>query len=219
MPTQGGRVKIVLVDDHALFREGMALILKSAVEDVQLLHAGSLSAAFQLLANDGEVNLVMLDLGLPDVAGVAAVRAMRERWPDVPLVIVSGDDGPSQVQSCIAAGAMAYISKATDSRTMIPALRAVMAGNVVLPDSVDTSREPPATVLDALTPRQREVLQRLVQGKTNKAIALELGIHEQTVKSHVAVVLQTLGVANRTEAVYAVRHWVLDSTPGAASKE
>lgn len=207
-------MKILLVDDHALFREGMVLILRSAVESAQVLQAGSLNAALQLLAGDSEVQLVMLDLGLPDVAGLAAVRALRERWPDLPLVIVSGDDAPSLVQACIAAGAMAFISKSRDSRTMIPALQAVMAGSVVLPESVAPSREAPATALAALTPRQRQVLQRLVQGKTNKAIASELGIHEQTVKSHVAVVLQTLGVANRTEAVYAVRHWVPDRPPG-----
>lgn len=212
-------MKVLLVDDHALFREGMALILKSAVQDVQLLQAGSLRAALQLLDGDAEVQLLMLDLGLPDISGLAAVRTVRERWPDVPLVIVSGDDGPALVQACIAAGAMAFISKARDSRTMIPALQAVMAGQVVLPDSIAPNREAPATALAALTPRQREVLQRLVQGKTNKAIALELGIHEQTVKSHVAVVLQTLGVANRTEAVYAVRHWVPDSPTGAAPRE
>lgn len=206
---QGDSVKWLLIDDHALFREGLALILKTAVDGVELLQSGSLAQGLAALKAHSGVDLVLLDLGLPDSAGLAGVRSLRSDWPDVPLVVLSGDDAAALVDSCIAAGAMGFISKASDSRTMIAALRGVMAGEVVLPASVDALHGRGTTVLAELTPRQREVLARLVQGKTNKAIAAELGINEQTVKSHVAAVLQTLGVANRTEAVYAVRHMSL----------
>ena len=202
----GVRLKWLLIDDHALFREGLVLILKTALEGVDLIQAGSLAQGMAALRAHAGIDLILLDLGLPDAAGLLSVHDLREKWPDLPLVIVSGDDGPALVNSCVAAGAMGFISKTSDSRTMIAALRGVMAGEVVLPATVDGLQARRTDAVSGLTPRQREVLARLVQGKTNKAIGAELGINEHTVKSHVAVVLQTLGVANRTEAVFAVRH-------------
>jgi DNA-binding NarL/FixJ family response regulator len=209
-------LNVLLVDDHALFRDGLALLLREVSPDVVVFHAGSIEQGLRQAQMAPLLDLVLLDLALPGLGGVEGLRLLRDAAEAVPLVVLSGNDDPAMVRQCIEAGAMGYVLKTSDSRTMIAALRRVFGGAVYLPPASEGHaglRAPPAphATLALLTPRQREVLQRLVQGKPNKVIARELGIHETTVKSHVTVLLQVLGVQNRTEAVVAVRHLDLGS--------
>lgn len=204
-------MNVLLVDDHALFRDGLALLLREVAPEVAVIHSGSTEQALQLIGTSGELDLVLLDLSLPGIAGVESLRLLRAAAEAVPIVVLSGNDDPDMVRQCIEAGAMGYVLKSTDARTMIAALRRVFDGQVYLPPTTRglallPGLEQPQALVASLTPRQREVLQRLVQGKPNKVIARELGIRETTVKSHVTVLLQVLGVQNRTEAVVAVRH-------------
>ena len=204
-------MNVLLVDDHALFRDGLALLLREVDTAVRVLHAASIEQALTLSRATRALDLVLLDLALPGVGGVEGLLRLREVSESVPIVVLSANDDPAMVRQCIDAGAMGYVLKTSDSRTMIAALRSVFEGSVYLPPLTEGSSslpEPaaPRSALASLTPRQREVLRRLVQGKPNKIIARELGIHETTVKSHVTVLLQVLGVQNRTEAVVAVRH-------------
>jgi DNA-binding NarL/FixJ family response regulator len=157
------------------------------------------------LRSSPEPDVILFDLGLPDVGGVEAMRELRQHAENSAVVIVSGTDDTQLVHACIEAGAMGFVHKASDSRTMLDALREVMAGRVVLPPTMESRLDAVSAIVPELTPRQREVLARLVKGKTNKIIGRELGINEATVKSHVTGVLQALGASNRTEAVYAVR--------------
>jgi DNA-binding NarL/FixJ family response regulator len=206
-------VDVLLVDDHALFREGLALLLREVDEGVVVRHAASVPQALQRLDEGGRPDLILLDMVLPGEQGLDALKRMREHAEEVPTVVISGAEDPQLVRDCIEAGAMGFIPKASDSRVMTAALRLVLSGGVYLPSlaihgSPLVAAEP--RPLAELTPRQRDVLMRLVQGKPNKIIARELGISDTTVKTHVSAVLQCLGVHNRTEAVFAMRN--LDPT-------
>lgn len=200
-------MKVLLVDDHTLFREGLALLLTTVADAVEVLHAGSLAQAAAALPLGPD--LVLLDLALPGVSGIDGLVDLRRLTEDIPVVVLSGNEDPATMRACIDAGAMGYIPKTAGSQQMRMALRQVLAGEVVLPPSAEAGAPAPQTDagrLLGLTPRQLDVLRCLVQGKTNKVIARDLGIHADTVKSHVTAVLLALGVKNRTEAVYAVRN-------------
>jgi DNA-binding NarL/FixJ family response regulator len=199
----------MLIDDHALFRDGMALMLQVLDSSVEIQHANSAERALQLLREGAEPELILLDMGLPGVGGLEAMRLLRAATEKAAFVVLSGTDDMALVRDCIDAGAMGFVHKAGDAATMRQALRQVLDGRVYLPEAVEWGGQPstaaPTTVGPELTPRQREVLQRVVRGATNKAIALDLGISETTVKTHLATLMQLLGASTRTEAVYTVR--------------
>lgn len=200
---------VLLVDDHALFREGLAFLLREVDEGVVVRHAASVPQALQRLDEGRRPDLILLDMVLPGEQGLDALRHVREHAEEVPTVVLSGAEDAQLVRDCIEAGAMGFIPKASDSRLMTAALRLVLSGGVYLP-AIVIQASPVAAAearpLAELTSRQRDVLMRLVQGKPNKAIARELGISDTTVKTHVSAVLQCLGVHNRTEAVFAMRN-------------
>lgn len=205
-------MKILLVDDHALFREGLRLLLGQidTVEDVDEA-ADCREALERLPASD--VDIVLLDFKLPDRSGLDALGAVREARPDVPVVILSGEDAPGIVRAAIEAGAMGFVPKSARSEILISALQLILAGGVYLPPTVlgeaSTQNAAPAAspagrgTLDGLSPRQMDVLKSVIAGKPNKIVARELDITEHTVKAHLSAVFRALGVHNRTEAVYA----------------
>lgn len=200
----------MLLDDHGLFRDGVALMLQVMEPGCVVQHASSLEQALQRLSEGAEPELILLDLGLPGIGGVEALHILRERADGAAIMVLSGTEDMELVRACIEAGAMGFVHKSADSRTMLAAVRQVLGGVAYLPPTFEPGAPVPGAAAAAvdtveLTPRQREVLARLIKGKPNKAIARELGINETTVKSHVTGVLQALGVSNRTEAVYAVR--------------
>jgi DNA-binding NarL/FixJ family response regulator len=208
-------VKILLIDDHALFREGLKFLLRSLDAALEVHEAGNCAKALEHAAA-GNYELVLLDLKMPGVAGLDALAALREALPDSPLVVLSGEDNPGVVRAAIERGAMGFIPKSSTPEVLLHALRLVLARGVYLPPMVldaagpaspSASAASPATagqpVLPGLTPRQMDILRYVIQGKPNKIIARELDISEGTVKSHLSSVLHALGTRNRTEAVYA----------------
>ncbi len=204
-------MKVILVDDHVLFREGLALLLNAVDPEVEVVHAGSIAQALLRLSASPSPDLVLLDMGLPLLGGIEGLRAVRAQAENVPVVVLSGADEPVLIRACIEAGAMGFIPKTSDARTLMLALRRVFAGEVYLPPVAEVyarNADASTRMVDVLglTPRQRDVLAALVQGKSNRSIAVELGISELTVKSHMTVLMQVLGVSSRTEAVYAVRN-------------
>jgi DNA-binding NarL/FixJ family response regulator len=154
-----GSVRVLLIDDHALMREGVALMLRLVDEGVEIQHAATLAQAERGLAGAQPPELVLLDLGLPDAQGMEAVHRVRALAEEAVLVVLSGVEEPATMRECIAAGAMGYIHKSASSSQMMEALRQALAGQVVLPEGVP---EPAAlavpAMLQALTRRQREVL-------------------------------------------------------------
>jgi DNA-binding NarL/FixJ family response regulator len=210
-------MKILVIDDHPLIREALKQVLGTLDSEIQVLEAQSAKEGLAVSAAHPDLDLILLDLGLPGEDGLEALPLLRERSAQVPVVVFSANDLPDVVKRAIDAGAMGFIPKTSSNALLVNALRFVLAGGVYLP--VEVLRRPPGTgngfaasVRGAtsslrdlgLTQRQAQVLALLVQGKSNKLICRELNLAEGTVKVHVAAVLKALGVATRTQAVLAV---------------
>jgi DNA-binding NarL/FixJ family response regulator len=213
-------MKILLVEDHALFREGFRLLLQHIDPQAEILEAGDARSAFDCAGAHPDLNLVLLDLGLPDMPGLDVISEFRERFPACPVVVLSGSDDRDTVMASLDRGAMGFIPKASNSQLLMGALQLVFANGVYIPPSVLTRPSGGAAASGAaqsnaaranvqpsdlgLTERQIEVLKLVVQGQSNKLIARQLDLAEATVKAHVTAVLRALKVTTRTQAVLAV---------------
>lgn len=211
-------MKILVVDDHPLIREAMQHVLADLDTDVVFVEAGDTDAALAALVTHSDVDLVLLDLGLPGAVGMSGLDAMRQAHPDLPVVVLSASDDPTTVLQALDHGAMGFIPKCSSNTLIVNALRLVMSGGVYVPPQAvaASATQPQAAATPApqggkttrpeqlgLTSRQSQVLALMVQGKPNKAICRELDLAEGTVKIHVTAILKALGVINRTQAVIA----------------
>lgn len=192
-------MNILLVDDHALFREGFKLLLGRLWTDApRVVEAGSAEAGLAA-AEEQDFDLVFLDFGLPGLDGLDGLRAFRKRCPETCLVVLSAVDGAEVVRQALLYGAQGYIPKATSPEAMQEALRQILDGKVYAPPSAGPAG---GERLDqALTARQVEVLAELCAGRSNREIAEQLGMSENTVRVHVSALFRQLGVRSRTEAV------------------
>lgn len=196
-------MKALLIDDHPLFREGLALLMSHAFEGVSCLQASSLAEALALGAQHPDLDLLLLDLHLPDNAGTAGVARLRAALPGPMLVVLSADDAPATVLAAIDAGAQGFIPKTAQPGLMREALAQVLAGGIYLPaplGSKPTWADDDDEAL-GLSERQLDVLRLLIQGRSNKLIGRELDLSESTVKTHMAAVFRKLNVNSRTQAV------------------
>jgi DNA-binding NarL/FixJ family response regulator len=202
-------MKTLLVDDHILFREGLAMLITQGFAQAQLLQAGSIAETLAQIAEQGDVELVLLDLALPDSAGMSGLKRLREQAPEVTVVVLSADETPETVMAAIEAGAAGFIPKTARLGVMQDALRVVLDGGVYLPEAVLTRSAapvpPPEEAGDSLglSPRQLDVLKLLIEGKPNKLICRELDLSESTVKTHLAAIFRRLNANSRTQAVVA----------------
>lgn len=216
-------MKILIADDHELFREGLRHVLGQLEDNVDIIEAGDFSQAFDLAGSNPDIDIVLLDLNMPGAnwdEGLPHLRATLP--PDVPVVVLSAADDRRSVLQAVEMGAAGYIPKTSSSRVMLSALKLVLSGGVYLPPALIERSTPrgeglnPAVVEQAmsiLTPRQREVLSLLGEGKSNKEIARILELAEGTVKLHVTAILKALNVNNRTRAVVAAAQMGLTSAP------
>jgi DNA-binding NarL/FixJ family response regulator len=209
-------VRVLIIDDHPMTRSGLSLIMRTLEPDVEIIEAGSCGEA--LSHAKASVDLVLLDMGLPDAAGATAERIdalekIKPSFEGAPVVIVSGQDDPKLIRLAIDRGASGYMTKTIDRNLIVAAMRVVLAHGVYLPPTALVDRDSDVTQprrrvdggqVDALSPRQREVLDMALQGKANKVIARALGISEGTVKAHLSRIYAELGVSNRTEALYSI---------------
>jgi DNA-binding NarL/FixJ family response regulator len=211
-------MRVLVVDDHPLFRQGMKALLAGLDPEASVVEAGTVNEALALAAGGAPVDLVMLDMTLPDCSGLAALASLKAAFDDkVPVVVVSADEDPQRVRAAIEHGAAGYVPKSTDAALTVNALRIVLAHGVYLPPHVLTLPAPQAAPpSQAFSQRQREVLAGLLRGQSNKVIARRLGIAEGTVKAHLWAIYQVLGVTTRTMAMYrAFELGLLDATPPA----
>ena len=209
-------MKILIVDDHTLFREGLRLVLKQLDPDCQIVEASSCQGAFDAAQTASDFDIVLLDLNLPDMPGFVALSVLREEHPQLPVVLLSASEDRETVLEGLDRGAMGFIPKSSSSQVLMSALKLVLAKGVYIPPAVlnsmpdlpvQQSLGPAKTIASmdlGLTDRQADVLRLMVEGKSNKIICRELGLAEGTVKTHVTAVLRTLQVTNRTQAVLAV---------------
>ena len=199
--------RILVVDDHALMRHGLALAIKMRFAGATVAEAGSLAEATRLVQSGAPLSAVLYDLHLGDADGVPGVEAMLRVLDDVPLVVISGTLDTGLISACIRAGARGFLPKGSDAAMLDHALPIVLGGGIYAPLPHGAVASPPATpptpapapTLQGLTQRQREILALLLEGQSNKEIARELGILEGTIKVHLRSVMQRLGVRNRTQ--------------------
>ena len=197
-------MKILIVDDHPLFRAGFHTVLEQGALDAGILSVSSVPEAMQILQRDSDVGLVLLDIHLRGGQdGFYALKVIGEKYPTTACIIISGDEGDGIASRAVAAGASGFIPKSFTADEMVAAIQQVLAGEVFLPAREETSTN--AQENGSLTLRQLEVIQMLGRGCSNKEIARALDVAERTVKAHVSAVFEALNVRNRTQAVLAAQ--------------
>lgn len=198
--------KTLLVDDHALLRESLLLLLEQRLQGHYWREAGTLAAALRCLHNEPDISLVLLDLDLPDSRGLETLMRVRHEAPWVPVVVLSAHDDRHSVLAAIEQGAAGFLTKTVDAAQLLRGVQRVLDGGVIVPEAVAPSLEACAGQPE-LSERQRDVLRLLVEGKPNKLIARSLGLTEATIKTHLQVLYRKLDVESRTQAVLAAARW------------
>lgn len=201
---------ILLVDDHTLFRESLALLLRQRLPELRVLEAGSMHIALRQCEQCPEIDLVVLDLELRDSRGLLTLTRLHEARPGLRVMIVSGSADESVAGEVQRLGALGFLSKSACTAELVEVLRRAL----LLTDHAGDTIEP-------LSDRQMEVLERMIEGKSNKQICRELSLSEATVKTHVQAIFRKLDVNSRTQAVMAAIHHGLhvpavDPSPAAA---
>jgi DNA-binding NarL/FixJ family response regulator len=201
--------RFVIADDHPLFRGALRAAISGPFQGAEISEAGTIESLVAELERVPEMDLVLLDLGMPGVRGFSGLLLLRAQYPGIPVIVVSAHEEASVVRRCMEFGASGFIPKTTDVDLMRQAIRIVLDGGTWTPPDLDLDTVPDDETsalvrrLATLTPQQVRVLMMLSGGLLNKQIAFELNVSEATVKAHVSAILQKLGVDSRTQAVIA----------------
>ncbi|MEO8019058.1 MAG: response regulator transcription factor [Pseudomonadota bacterium] len=202
---------IIIADDHPLFREALKLAISQALTGAQTFEADTVDSLLAALHAHPEIDLLLLDLGMPGAHGFSALVQARAHYPAVPVVVISGREDQDIAQRTLVHGAAAFIAKSASVPTIIDALQTILRGgiwnppetrlaasraNSINPDEADAARR-----VASLTPQQFRVMSMLCSGQSNKRIALQLDVSEATVKAHMTAILEKMGAENRTQAV------------------
>lgn len=206
-------MKILIADDHELFRDGLRHVLDQLGGTLTIVEASDFTQAVAVVESEKDIDIVLLDLAMPGVPWNEGLQRLKELLPEtVPVVVLSASDDRRHVLQAVNLGASGFIPKTSSSRVMLSALKLVLSGGVYLPPALLEQGGSQSDgygsmasehAVSFLTPRQREVLTLLGQGKSNKEIARVLQLAEGTVKLHVTAILKALNVNNRTRAVVA----------------
>jgi DNA-binding NarL/FixJ family response regulator len=207
-------MKILMVDDHVLIREALRGVLTELKGDAEIVEALNSRQAMQCIEDHPDIELVLLDLNLPDRSGFEVLAELRERYPAISVVVLSGNEEQGSISKALDFGALGFIPKSARREVMLSAFKLVFAGGIYVPPEILSrpqpalaasveSKPPPSAAELGLTERQMDVLVLMMQGKSNKAICRDLDLAEATVKNHVTAILKALKATNRTEAVIA----------------
>ena len=201
------RRRIIIVDDHPLFRAALRQTLAGGDPSITVEEAGDLAGLNAALEADRDCDLVLLDLNMPGVRGFSGLLLLRAQYPDVPVAIISAVEDGSVIRRAFELGASGYLHKSVGPPEIRRAIETVLSGEVFVPEGIDLASDDDHSALmrrlSTLTPQQVRVLMMLSDGLMNKQIAYELSISEATVKAHVSAILQKLDVDSRTQAVIA----------------
>jgi len=228
-------MKFLVVDDHELIREAMRGALNQLDTEAIILEAADSLQAMPLIEENADLDLILLDLNLPDRDGFSVLVELRKNYPAISVVVMSAQQDHDSVVKALNLGALGFIPKSATRKVILGALQLVMSGDTYIPRQALPPEQPPLTTTTpptsqakpeaggdkvspadlGLTGRQIEVLALIMQGKSNKAICRVLDLSEPTVKSHVSAILRALNVSNRTEIVVAVTalKWDVPTTP------
>jgi two-component system nitrate/nitrite response regulator NarL len=202
-------MKLMIVDDHSIVRDGLAALLEQVSSDTEVFQARDADEGMQLLDSHNNFDVVILDLMMPGKDGFEAISAFGRKRPDLPIIVLSASEDPNDVRKALASGALGYVPKSASQHVLLSAIKLVMNGDLYVPPLVlgenrsannDANSNNQVKQTPLLTPRQIEVLQLLCGGSTNKAIAEALHLSEKTVKTHITQIYRALNVANRMQA-------------------
>ncbi|MGD1880659.1 MAG: response regulator [Kiloniellaceae bacterium] len=217
----------LIVDDHPLVCSALDGMLRTAFEPCELLQAHSAAEALETVSRLEDIDLVLLDLRLPDVEGFQGLLQLRREAPKIPILVLSGLEDARLAQLAESYGALGYVSKKSSAAEIVTAVRDVLAGKTAFavasapcaPQELEQIDQV-SRVIGTLTPQQTTVLRLLGEGLLNKQIAYELSISESTVKAHVSAILKKLEVSSRMQAVLLAQRGALDhlSVPRANSE-
>ncbi len=214
-------MKILVVDDHALVREGLRQVLKGLDEQIEVLEASACARAFELADLHPDLDLVLMDYMMPDLNGLVGLEAFGKSHPELPVVILTGSADPQLEVRLLARGAAGFLSKGGNSQDMLRLLRQVLDGEDPRPKAGASppkvaSAPYPAKSTPRLTQRQEDVLAMLLAGASNKTISRELYISDETTRNHVSAILRFFGVESRIQAVLAAGRLGYTAAPPAS---
>ncbi len=199
-------MRVVIADDHAIFRNGLKMALEAHVDEISILEAADYDALLRLIARSEAPDLLILDLNMPGLVRSTGIMTLRGRIAPAPILILSASEEADDVFECLSAGASGYVPKSADIKTVVSAMQTVRSGGVHVPRELMVGSVPLSADGDArsaksagFTQRQTEVLRLASEGHPNKEIAFRLGISEGTVKTHLAAVMRALSVHNRVQ--------------------
>lgn len=206
-------LKILISDDHPLFRDAIRGVLHPLGNDVIILETKNFPETFKAVEQNPDFDLVLLDLSMPGMNGLEAISLLQSQHPAIPIVVLSASEDPTLVRETLRRGAMGYLPKTVVPDILIYGLKVVLAGELFVPpkflldhptqqDRPENSKNSEKNIRVSLTPRQTHVLKLLKKGMSNKEIASSVGMSPSTVKVHVAAILRTFKVHNRTQAVF-----------------
>jgi two-component system, NarL family, nitrate/nitrite response regulator NarL len=207
-------MKLLVVDDHPIVRDGLAVLLGRLGPDTVVLQVGDAARALATAVEHADLDIVILDIAMPGMDGLRALSEFGRVRPELPVIVISASEDARDVRDALAKGALGYVPKSASQHTLLSAIRLVLDGDLYVPPLIlgETPLSPApdprgaaASAGSALTTRQIEVLKQLSQGKSNKGIAHELGLSEKTVKAHITAIFKALNVINRTQAAAAGR--------------
>jgi DNA-binding NarL/FixJ family response regulator len=220
-------VRIMIVDDHALVRRGMAHVVRECFDDAQVVEAAAAQEAVSAMESD-PLDLALVDVRMPDTDGLDLLHTLRTRWPDMPVIMLTTFDHANYVRRALAEGAAGYLLKDATPDDLEQAIKVALSGggNVLSPrviqnlfesmdesnDDRDTHRRPASS----LTQRETDILALLSEGRSNRDISRALFLSEKTVKAHLAAIFRKLGVSNRTQAAMAAVAMGIGNGPLAA---
>jgi DNA-binding NarL/FixJ family response regulator len=216
--------KILIVDDHPLFREALSSVVQQSFDHATILEASTIQETVAVIESQSDIDLIMLDLNLPGTSGFGGLLTLRTQFPKQPIVVISGTHDQRIIDEALSYGVVGFIPKSVPKSMLREAIDEILAGGVFTPPSYRKVGEQEqessggdsdtAKRLASLTPQQFRVLQMLSEGKLNKQIAYELNVGETTVKAHVSAILRKLNVYSRTQAVIKARMMEFDTIMG-----
>lgn len=217
--------RILIADDHPLFRRALAHVIADAAPGAEIAEAGDIDGMMRALARQGDTDLVLLDLVMPGARGFSGLMYLRAERPEIPVIVVSAIDDPAIMRFCIDLGASGFVLKTASVEAMRDSIRKTLAGDISIPPDMDLAAPADkettelARRMASLTSRQVQVLALLSAGLLNKQIAHELNTSQPTVKAHVGAILAKLRVESRTQAVIAAAQFERLCAPGGPSHE
>ncbi len=206
--------RVLLVDDHPLFRQALRTVIKAARPQLAIVEAGTLEGARTILREASNFALVLLDLKLPDSEGFSGLLQLRGEFSAIPIAISSTTEDATAIGRAIALGAAGYIPKSSSRAQITQALDALLSGEIWSPVSASAEQVPPLVKsIASLSPAQLRILMGLRRGMRNKEIAFEMNVSEVTVKCYMTTMFRKLGVTNRTQALIVAQNLLLETTP------